>query len=417
VHQEKFIRYYGEDGEQVAKDLLVLEDGSMVLLGSTSYSGKANNLLIKTNQKGEVIWQKVFGDGKENPKDIELTTDGNFLVISNTIRDFQEVSTSGGVLYTDITLYKISPSGDVLLKKVLERPQLIQGDISENGFLKSWFIHSATSLLDGGFILSGNTNDPRASTGSNLKDDVIEQEDIIILRLDNNLNVVWYRPIGDQHYGAAIRSFQVNRNGVPFFYVFGYSNAIRGIKAIANNWFLELTNTGSNRSHILDGDEVEEEFMVSAAKVPVVLGDGFISLSNRRKLNGTTELYVTRLRQELDLRQEVSSANFTIRKTISSPGSLSGVSIAPVTSGSVGYLILGDELKGNQTDIYLTKIDATGKDLPGWPKTFGGRGDDKGAAVVSLPDGKIVLLVTMQLVTQKKIGLIVLDKNGALNDF
>src|SRR5687767_13713263 len=62
VFKETFIRYYGTEGDQYASDLMVNEDGTMIILAnSLSLSGERKAFVIKVNAEGDVIWQTDVG--------------------------------------------------------------------------------------------------------------------------------------------------------------------------------------------------------------------------------------------------------------------------------------------------------------------------------------------------------------------
>ncbi len=66
------------------------------------------------------------------------------------------------------------------------------------------------------------------------------------------------------------------------------------------------------------------------------------------------------------------------------------------------------------SNIWLTKIDLSGKEL--WSVSFGSdQGDDEVGAVAELPDGKILVLGTVELGdNKKKLTLIKLNSKGQL---
>src|SRR4051812_42983724 len=89
-----FVKYYGEDGDQQAIDMVVNSDGTFMLLGSST-GGTQVIFLIKADAEGHMLWQKKFGTSTDVPKDIEPTLDGNYVVLS----DYQQ-----GIDNTDIKL-------------------------------------------------------------------------------------------------------------------------------------------------------------------------------------------------------------------------------------------------------------------------------------------------------------------------
>lgn len=74
---------YGGSSYERAGDVIPTPDKGYLVLGSTSSYGKGNYdlFVIKTNQVGEQIWFKTFGDFyNEYGRVLQLTPSGNFLI-------------------------------------------------------------------------------------------------------------------------------------------------------------------------------------------------------------------------------------------------------------------------------------------------------------------------------------------------
>jgi hypothetical protein len=91
---------------------------------------------------------------------------------------------------------------------------------------------------------------------------------------------------------------------------------------------------------------------------------------------------------------------------------LEGISAA--ASETEGFYVLGNEIRDNsKRDIFMAKLASDGAVMG--TVAFGALdGDDSAGAVRVLPDGRVAILGTMELETQKKIVLIVLDSDGRL---
>jgi hypothetical protein len=71
-----FLKYFGNDGNQKGVDVEVDSEGNFYLLGSTDSLGgntegkERQIILIKTDAKGDLIWQKYFGTSNvDNARD------------------------------------------------------------------------------------------------------------------------------------------------------------------------------------------------------------------------------------------------------------------------------------------------------------------------------------------------------------
>src|SRR5690242_10292934 len=94
-----FVRYYGTDGDQEGVDMIANDDGTFMLLGTSTIGGQSQIYLTKVNGWGGVIWERFYGDtATVIAKDIEPTIDGNYVVLADL-----ETDTTG----TDIILLTI----------------------------------------------------------------------------------------------------------------------------------------------------------------------------------------------------------------------------------------------------------------------------------------------------------------------
>ncbi len=77
------------------------------------------------------------------------------------------------------------------------------------------------------------------------------------------------------------------------------------------------------------------------------------------------------------------------KKRIAETGSATANAIRETSDG--GYIAAGRaKTAAGDDDVYLLKIDASGNTVAGWPKTYGGTGDDVGYAVLPVSDGYII---------------------------
>ena len=81
-----------------------------------------------------------------------------------------------------------------------------------------------------------------------------------------------------------------------------------------------------------------------------------------------------------------------------------------------GYFILANQIEGNdKKNIFLVKIGINGNDV--WSKSFGrGEGDDTAGAIDVLADGRIAVVGTIELETERKMALIILSPDGSLSN-
>jgi hypothetical protein len=83
-----FYKYIGMDGNQTGVDLVTDTDGNAYVLGSSTIASEGalgqQIYVVMADPKGDVVWSKTYGDdGDEVPKDIEMLTDGTLVVLAD----------------------------------------------------------------------------------------------------------------------------------------------------------------------------------------------------------------------------------------------------------------------------------------------------------------------------------------------
>ena len=383
-----FVKYFGQDGDHEAADMVANTDGTIIVLGTSEFPANSGNrriYLAKMDAKITTIWEKQLGDFAENAKDIEPilagTYAGGYLILSNPVIDVDG--------NTAIKILRVDQDGNKIDSLVI------------NSFLPSQFAHSVTSLQDGGFIVTGNTKNTNLILLDNAYP-VPDQEDLLTLRYSESKALVWQSTFGSGPEEMGIKVFQENAN--KFNYA-GYTNATHSGEPNGpgnfdlNFSYLTLDGAGVNSSAIYSGSPSEGERMSAITKTP--FGD-YIAVGTVNQSNGSKRVFISRV-----------TGNFsTIDNDESRTFDGEGVSICP--SGGSNILVAGNQITtGGSRDIWLTKMSRDFEDLDGFPVTFGASGDDDTAsAVAELPNGDIVILGTMNLVNQVKIALIKVKASG-----
>jgi hypothetical protein len=90
--------------------------------------------------------------------------------------------------------------------------------------------------------------------------------------------------------------------------------------------------------------------------------------------------------------------------------------IAAANATPDGYFVIANEVReNNKKDIFLVRVERDG--AVSWSRSFGSlEGDDNAGGIEALPDGRIAVVGTIQLETQRKMALIVTNANGAFSD-
>lgn len=389
VYQQYFIKYYGQDGDQEANDFTVNSDGTIIIIGTSTFGINKRLYLLKVDPEGNEIWKKQLGSPtNEFAKDIEPILNGpdagNFVIVSNVAKSNVDF---------DIRLTVINTNGDSLKSTLFN-------------FLQSQEGRSITPLSDGGYFLSGKTKDTDSNANADLPITSPDIEDILIVRFQSDFGYSQsdvYR-IGNSYRGTAQKIFQ---SGSQFFYA-GSSDELTPGNTVdvtfeSNLFFRIFTASPDIVSTKYSGESTLNETISSICKSP---SGPFMAVGTQSDLTGTNkQLYVT-----------IITTNFVVmaiqKDSLLIDGGSQREAVAVAPSGDFSFLVLANEFNAvGIRDIYLRKTNVQlGNEFE---VRFGApNNDDIGSAVAELPNGDILILGTMSLTNQKKIALIKLRSNG-----
>src|SRR5690606_22449507 len=210
VFEKYFIKYYGSSGDQSGADLLVNEDGTMILLGNSILpSGEYTAFVIKVNKQGDVIWKRQIGGLNETAVDVELikrgTHQGHLIIALNI----------GPEASSRIRLLRVTQHGVGI--DSLEVP------LHANGVKQ--VVRSITSLGDNdGYIITGYADKALMVETEPVMDN-IDQGDILAFRIDESLtqieNIV---STGGELFGSGIKVFELPSSPTDRFVIFSFSD-------------------------------------------------------------------------------------------------------------------------------------------------------------------------------------------------
>ena len=391
IFENYFTKYYGEDGEQEGVDIVRNVDGSMILLGNSyAQNDPVSPFIVKTDALGNVLWQREFKNNNETAVDIELINGGNQVaVLSNVQR-----TTS------NICLYILGQDGNLVDSLYIEDSKNQVG-------------RSVSQSSDDGFLITG-FKDPYPPRNPNILPPDVDFADILLLKINNTLDSrTDLSPGGGEHLGSGVKAFEINLNGSIYYMVFGYSDRPREgsieyqlcFQLIASN-----TDGVPTGLHEVSENEISEEQLASATlKIPAALGDGYLMIGTT-SLGASSDLYLTRFSKPLNPNEATKSLD----RKIPLGRRIEGISAANATPD--GYFVVANEIReNNKKDIFLLRVERDG--TVSWTTSFGSlEGEDTAGGVEVLPDGRIAVVGTIQLETQKKMALIVTSANGRFSD-
>jgi hypothetical protein len=395
-----FIKYFGGDGNQAAVDLIANTDGTFYILGNsrTTPDSIQRVYLARVNAFGEVSRQILYGTVDMDAKDIELSLDKTMIVA---------VANKGNA----------SSNADILLRRFTLNLDPVDSAVVFAGATNtgSEYANSVTELTTGGFIVEGYQ-----PSGPG-------QFNEIHLRVDGQLKKLgpgWKETGGVGSMSVGTRAIE-HQPGV--YYVFGYNNA--PYTGSSNNEKFWVFSIGDNGDFLNNGD-------LSAFEKPGSSFDRVLTYASKAGIGGfllpgiSSSLQTDSLKIAITFSNK-SSLDFNksdvFKDVLLTDLGKGPKPFATAYSGTLSNFILANIYNSASTptsDIMLIKVNNALQ--PQWGGTtianyvqFGGDGDDTAAAVAELPDGRIIVLGTMQLGNrpqQTKIVLMKLNSNGGLGD-
>jgi hypothetical protein len=406
-----FMRFYGNDGDQLGVDMLVSDDGSIILLGNSKLSSESPNqiYLVKVNRHGIVQWEKTFSSPNEQiAKDIAATADGNYVIVGDELK-----ATTG----TDFLIFTVDAQGN----------KLFSGTFSYTGNS----IETVSSVLQiddgastGGFIVAGSTNYDNGSGPG------FANSTAVFARFNQDCSPYILAWINNSSVGAEDDDFGIrvvqrgalNNSTDPYpFVFFGYTNSDSQNPSF-NCWASKVENNGGGAAlNILTSSPVNpNELLASVATI----NSGSIAeyvLAGTIKEAGAQEdkVFVTKI-GDASLWKDSTLIPRTLDYSLGNL-SLEGRALQKVTvialQGS-GYLVAANSVISGNSDIVLTKLTVDGSAVWDSPMVIGGPGDDSQAAIYEHPDGRLLVFGTMQIGDdrQSKMVLMKVNDKGALKD-
>jgi hypothetical protein len=394
-----FVKYFGGEGNQKAVGLIVNSDGTFFILGNSRSATGVNQqvYLAKADAEGNRVWETTYGSTEMVAKGF-LVANGTLVVAAD------KLSLRGD---WDVQLIRFALTGDTLQSAILQiEPQLTSTPKDERA-------NSITLLNDGGFLIPGYTN---YVTQSN------HQIDALHFRTDINFKQIvtsagWRETSGSGVNNYAAKGFQTPADTC---YIFGSSDGPTPPHYDLDFWVFGLDSKGAPTGQSDDNLEFVsttlDDNVTDVQKAS--LGGYLISGIATDKSSQNLGLKIIKIRFD-DLKFSTGSSNIQFSYPGRSLGKGSN-GFATGCNSSTGYYVLANSYGSTSTsDMMLIKLDITLQEVWNKPVTMGGDGDDTAAAVAELPDGRIMVLGTMNLgnpAEQFKIALMKLNSAGKLGD-
>ena|GEM_PF-4228367 len=151
-------------------------DGGFIIAGITGSKGAGGHdyYLVKLDKRGNLRWERTFG-GRKNEfcKSVQQTSDGGYILVGT-------VGSAYGTLDNDVRLVKTDGSGNLIWKKTYGGGRTDRGE-------------SVQQTSDGGYIIGGNTSSKAA-----------RNHVIYLIKTDVRGNLQWEKRLGGS-YGSSVQ--------------------------------------------------------------------------------------------------------------------------------------------------------------------------------------------------------------------
>ncbi|MBU0507228.1 T9SS type A sorting domain-containing protein [bacterium] len=332
-------RYYGGDSSEVLRGILVLADGSLILVGRCDSwgAGEADYWLLKTSASGDSLWSRFFGGASgDYPSGVESCSDAGFLLYGNT--------NSFGVGAQDIWLIRTDANGDSLWTRTFG------GSNPEQ-------TRSAGQTTDGGIYVAGWTESYGAGT-----------EDFWLVRMSANGDSLWSRTFGGASNERCFTSL-IGTDGN--FYMAGDARSFSaGDKDV---WLVAASPDGDSLWSRVYGGEFDEE----CRSIQRAADGGFLLIGGKN-MDGADNWDVWVIRTD-------GSGNELWSRTYGGNANDFGGAAQILPDG--GLVIGGDgrSFTAGDQDFWLLRLDADGDSL--WSRLYGRDLDQVLWTLAVAPDG------------------------------
>ncbi|MFO0507718.1 MAG: hypothetical protein ACK5YS_02485 [bacterium] len=373
-----FVRYFNGSFEDEAQALLETADKGLVILANTNFDSKKRVNLIKTDEFGNLIWQKFYPETEiantsYSGYSISLTPSGGYVIVGEKIQ-----GTAPSLLIITTDADGNSPVENTMT--LSNRKGLGVAVNSTGNFL---VVSSISSQPSFNIVLSEFSK--------------------------TSLNPIWSRT-----YGAGALN---PGNSLPNkLFVDAQDVAYWGGTVIKTNQksSMRFIKTPPNSPNVLFdltlGKPTDTEFSGDMIRY----GNNFAFIGTSQ--TGTDSITVRRVTES---GIQIFSRGYLIKQEDSKElltGEIRGNSLTVAQDG--GLVLLGTIGIGprgtvsTNTNYCLIKIDGFGNATPVWTKIIGGRFNDSGKSIITTSDGGHVILGTTTLANVNSLLLMKVDKDG-----
>jgi putative intracellular protease/amidase len=347
--EEGWARTYGGEEAEGARDVCACPDGGFLIAGYTFShgTGDADLLVLKTDEKGEMEWSKIFGGSGAEYGNACLSLPDGYLVAGYT-----SSFGSGG---KDVYVIKLDERGKEIWSRTFGGPSWDVGKaICESG--------------DGNFYVCGYTH----SFGKG-------EEDVYLIKFDKDGNKHWSRTFGGNRLDMANSISLTKDNGLLI-------GATSG--SFSNNtdfYLIRLNDKGEELWSKTYAAEGQRGHAFDWCNKMVGTRDGGALLTGYSDCQDVMDIHV--------IKTDAEGNQMWARTLGNKPFYDFGNDILENEDG--GYLVAGTTksiLKNRKiynNDVYLVTLDSSGNVL--WEKSLGGAESDWAGSATLTGDGGVVV--------------------------
>lgn len=344
-HEYSWQKTFGGLSDDIGAAILQTSEGGYIMTGHTSSygAGGMDIWMIKTDAQGNEIWSETLGGkGDEFVTSVQQTSDDGYIMVG--------ITSSYGSGGRDLWMTKTDALGNKQWDKTFG------GSWDDGGI-------SVRQTRDGGFIATGATG----SFGPSV---------VWLIKTDPNGNKEWDKtisPEGDVGEMSTGSSVQQTDDG-------GY--IIAGDSSKESVLLIKTDAQGNKQWEKIFGGLASDGANVNANSRILQTSDGGYIIDSYTSQNGAGGM-------DLWLIKADAKGNEIWNKTYGGKGDDFGTTIQQTSDD--GYIITGhtSSYGAGGMDLWMIKIDAAGNEI--WSKTFGGKGDDFGAAIQQTTDGGYIM--------------------------
>ncbi|MGB3180857.1 MAG: hypothetical protein WBB45_05675 [Cyclobacteriaceae bacterium] len=362
---EQFVKIYGGSGDEQGNDVIQLNDGTTLMLGSTTTTstGELSNTssiyLLWADEKGDVFREVTIPSERNETGIALLEIADDYLVVAESREQFANKN--------DIRVIRISATGEVMNSNII-------------GFTSfDEQVGGVTALPDGGYLIVGTTENADSKEGVDPIEDV---SDILLVRLSATDEIVWSEKFG---FGGADEGNAVTLDNSGNIILAGTTSFQQGGRQGNNLVLYRINDSGLETAVRIYGGDRDE----SVSRIYSRQGQFYIIGSIGTQTQSESAIW--QFSQTLD---SLRALTFSVVRNET------GADMAFRNDGSYAVVSNG-RFAGNGLDFSYVIVDPNGNVVP--VSTFGANGNDLATRIFMGNDGKVSLYGTVFFENRSKI--------------